>query len=66
MKTYIALILTVAGFSSMLFSQTQRDMGIHVHGSTTLNVAVDEAVLFIELDTSWNNFVGFAHAPHDV
>lgn len=65
MKLSFTLALTVASISPMVFSQVERDMGSHEHGSATLNVAVENAALIIELNTPWNNIVGFEHAPHD-
>jgi hypothetical protein len=63
MKLSITLALTAATLSPMVFSQVERDLGSHEHGSATLNVAVDNSALYIELDTPWNNIVGFEHAP---
>ena len=65
MKLSFTLALTVASFSPLVFSQVERDVGSDEHGSATLNVAVDNAALIIELDTPWNNIVGFEHASHD-
>jgi len=64
MKLSSTLAITVASLSTIATAQTERELDSHVHGSATLNVAVDNTALIIELETPWNNLVGFEHAPH--
>lgn len=63
MKLTISLAVAAAGLSTVVAAQTERDLGSHEHGSATLNIALDEEQVFIELETPWNNLVGFEHAP---
>jgi len=65
MKVTLPLALAVASISPMVFSQVERDVGSHEHGTATLNVAVENASVFVELDSPWNNIIGFEHAPND-
>ena len=37
----------------------------HEHGKVTLNVAIDESTLVVELDAPAINVVGFEHAPRN-
>ena len=43
--------------------QRQRHQGVHVHGSGTLNLALDGHQLYIELSSPAVNLVGFEHRP---
>ena len=63
MKLSTLLALTAAGFTTVGNAQTVRDLDSHEHGSAILNVAVDINALFLELETPWNNLVGFEHEP---
>lgn len=40
-----------------------REHGAHEHGSATLNIAIEENSLHIELESPAMNIVGFEHAP---
>ncbi len=55
--------VTATTFSSVATAQTERDLDSHEHGSATLNIAVDNSTVHLELDTPWNNLTGFEHAP---
>ena len=59
-RTFIAL---AAGLASTAVAQTERDLDSHVHGLASLNVAIADSSVFIELNSPWNNLVGFEHAP---
>lgn len=59
----LAVATTVATLHLPLQAQTQRDLDSHEHGSATLNVAIDGNSVFLELETPWNNLVGFEHTP---
>ena len=63
MRLNITLALLTAGVSTLANAQTERELGSHEHGSAFLNIAVDEGQVFLELETPWDNLVGFEHAP---
>jgi hypothetical protein len=63
MKLYPYLAAATVSFSLTVSAQTERDLDSHEHGAATMNVALEGAAIFIELDTPWNNLVGFEHAP---
>ncbi len=63
MKISTVLAVAAAFSSSTSLAQTERDLDSHEHGSAALNVAIDNSSVIIELDTPWNNLVGFEHAP---
>ncbi len=44
-------------------AQTERDLDSHEHGSALLNIAVDGSAVIVELESPWDNLVGFEHAP---
>jgi len=53
----------MTGISCPILAATERDLDSHAHGSATLNIALDGNSVFLELETPWNNLVGFEHAP---
>ena len=63
MKLSTLLAVTAAGLTTVGYAQTERDLDSHEHGSATLNVAVDNNEIFLEIETPWNNLVGFEHKP---
>ncbi|MCP5009645.1 MAG: DUF2796 domain-containing protein [Aestuariibacter sp.] len=63
MKLSTAVAVATAIFTTLVFAQTERDLGSHDHGTASLNIAIDENSVFLELDTPWNNLVGFEHVP---
>jgi len=63
MKYNIALAVVTAGFSTLSIAQTERDLDSHEHGSASLNIALEEKLLLVELETPWDNIIGFEHAP---
>jgi len=63
MKFSTLIAALSAGFSCAVVAQTERDLESHEHGHALLNVAIDSELLFVELDTPWNNLVGFEHKP---
>jgi len=63
-KPVTILIFAAAGISTTLIAQTERELGSHEHGSATMNVALDQGAVLIELESPWNNLVGFEHAPN--
>jgi len=63
MRLTTTLALVTAGFSTLASAQTERELGSHEHGSAFLNIAVDDGQVFLELESPWDNLVGFEHAP---
>ncbi len=63
MRLTTTLALLTAGVSTLASAQTEREHGSHEHGSAFLNIAVDDGQVFLELETPWDNIVGFEHAP---
>jgi len=63
MRIFTVLAVASASVSTVATAQTERDLDSHVHGAASMNVAVDTDALFLELDSPWNNLVGFEHAP---
>ena len=63
MKPTTIVIFAAASISTAVVAQTERDLGSHEHGSASMNVALDQNSLLIELESPWDNLVGFEHAP---
>jgi len=67
MRLTTSLALLTASISTLAstqtIAQTERELGSHEHGSAFLNIAVDDNQVFLELETPWDNLVGFEHAP---
>ena len=63
MKYSIVLAATAVSFSTIAIAQTEREHDSHEHGSASLNVVIDKDEVFVELNTPWNNLVGFEHQP---
>ena len=59
----VALAVSMAGISAVATANTERDLDSHEHGAAVLNVALDDGAVFMELETPWNNLVGFEHNP---
>lgn len=62
MKSFIFAVLLTACFTSAS-AWGQHDA--HVHGAAHLDVAVDGAVLSLQLESPLDNLLGFEHAPRD-
>ncbi len=58
--TAVALLL-----SGPALAQTEREHGVHVHGRSQINLAVDDDHLELELTAPGMDIVGFEHAPRD-
>jgi len=63
-KPTTILIFAAASISTTLVAQTERELGSHEHGSANMNIAFDQGAVLIELESPWNNLVGFEHAPN--
>ena len=55
--------IVVSATLSLAHAQTERELDSHEHGHATLNIAFDGSNAFVELESPWNNLVGFEHAP---
>jgi hypothetical protein len=64
MKLYLPLATLFVATTSVLNAQTERELGSHVHGIANLNVAIFDSSLLVELESPWDNMVGFEHAPN--
>lgn len=64
MKISLALTAVAVGIASVSQAQTERDLDSHVHGLATMNIALTDTEAFIELNSPWNNLVGFEHSPN--
>ncbi len=63
MKFNTVLAFAALSVPAHTVAQTERDLDSHEHGAASLNIGIDAASVFIELDTPWNNVIGFEHAP---
>jgi len=48
---------------SIGLAQTDRELGSHEHGADSLNIAIENTLIYVEFEAPWNSFVGFEHAP---
>lgn len=55
---------TLLTAANVAIAQTERDLDSHEHGAGALNIALDGNAVFIELESPWNNIVGFEHEPN--
>ncbi len=58
------ICLSLAVLAAPLSATAARHLGAHVHGVTTLNIALDGQLLSIEGEMPGVNIVGFEHPPH--
>lgn len=63
MKTSLLLAVSMAGVSGVANAQTERELDSHAHGLATMNIAIADSNVFLELETPWDNLVGFEHKP---
>ena len=49
--------------NTVAVAQTKRDLDSHEHGSSTLNIIIDNDEMFLEFANPWMNLVGFEHKP---
>ena len=63
MKKFLTVTAASVLQTTLAYAQTERELESHVHGEATLNVAVVDSSVLIELNTPWNNLVGFEHSP---
>ncbi|QBB69746.1 DUF2796 domain-containing protein [Pseudolysobacter antarcticus] len=64
---HIRLLVTMLLFASSapVLAQIERQHGAHVHGTSTVDIALDGKTLTIHLDAPGMNLLGFEHAPRD-
>lgn len=46
-------------------SSSAHELGAHVHGVATLQIAVDEKTMTLDFSSPLDNLIGFEHAPHN-
>ncbi len=63
----ILIVIAMASVSSMSLAEqeTMRQAKAHEHGAATLNVALEQQQLLIELESPAFNIVGFEHRPNN-
>jgi hypothetical protein len=57
---WCAAFFALVGHSSLGFSH---ELGAHVHGIATLQVAVDEKTMTLDFSSPLDNLIGFEHMP---
>lgn len=61
MRTFVPAVLLIAATATSAAAET-RQLGAHVHGEGTLNIAFDGARIAMELSAPGADIVGFEHA----
>jgi Protein of unknown function (DUF2796) len=59
-----ALVMAAAIISTALPASVHAS-GPHVHGTATLEIAIDDAVVHVNLSSPLDNLLGFEHAPRN-
>jgi len=59
----VCAALTIPVTTAVADEHESRQLESHEHGVTELNVALDDDLLYVELDAPAMNFVGFEHPP---
>src|SRR5690606_35462132 len=57
----LAAVLSLSLAAPVLADEGRRELGAHVHGHGTLNIAVDNARVELELEAPGMDIVGFEH-----
>lgn len=60
-STLVALAITAAAAAPSFAEEAHRELGAHVHGRGTLNIAVETTRVSIELEAPGMDIVGFEH-----
>ena len=63
MKHFIVPSLAFLAFSGITLAQTDRDLDSHEHGFALLNIALEDSSVYIEMESPWDNLIGFEHEP---
>jgi len=61
--TTFCIAFTIRGPIALADGHESRQLESHEHGVTALNMALDDELLYVELDAPAMNFVGFEHPP---
>ncbi|MDJ0927986.1 MAG: DUF2796 domain-containing protein [Gammaproteobacteria bacterium] len=59
----VKLAVTLIPLATLAAGTERRQLDAHEHGVTTLNMALDDDILALELEGPAMNFVGFEHLP---
>ena len=59
----VILAVTLISLATLAAGTERRQLDAHEHGVTTLNMALDDDILALELEGPAMNFVGFEHSP---
>lgn len=62
MKLVVSIAALCAAYPLVLSAQTERDLDAHVHGQAAANIAVFDSNVVIDIESPWNNLVGFEYA----
>lgn len=65
LTTFATLLLAAAPLAAQDAAQPFKQEGKHVHGQVTLNLALENDVLAVEIEAPAINVVGFERAPRD-
>jgi hypothetical protein len=65
-STLVALAITAASAAPAFAEEAHRELGAHVHGRGTLNIAVENTRVSIELEAPGMDIVGFEHEASSV
>ena len=55
----VCLLVSQSGIA-----QTERDLGAHEHGTSALNVVIEDNAIYVEFESPWMNLSGFEHRPN--
>jgi len=62
-RSLVSVVVAYFSTTGLVAAQTERDLDSHEHGAASINLVIDGSSLFVELESPWNNLVGFEHAP---
>ncbi len=63
LKVITALAIALVAAAPAIAQEKHRELGPHVHGHGTLNIAIENGRVSMELETPGMDIVGFEHAP---
>lgn len=63
MKKLTVVAASIVAVLTPVHAQTERDLDSHEHGAANMNIAIEGTSIYVELESPWNNLVGFEHAP---
>jgi len=62
---FLSAALVLLALSGVANAQLERQHDVHVHGTATGNLSIDNNLMRLELEIPGINLVGFEHAPAD-